>query len=150
MTEPGPRPLPRSSRTVGALAGILLALAVAGCTTQSATASGTSDTVAVVTTPPLATTATSTAAADPRAVVDQLVDGDGVPFSYASMYPDAYSAVAADCQAWESTGSDIEQLLRGRVAGGTIEPGEIAALRIGVPAVCPQFATAVAAALGGS
>lgn len=145
MTEPRRRRLPW---ILGSVVGACAALAAVSCAASPSgppPAAADSSTTTSIT----AQAAPSTTIEDVQAQVDQAVAADGVPFDYATtIYPDAYAAIVGECQAWASTGSNVAGLLRGRVAAGYIQLGEIRALQVGVPLACPQYAAAVSAALG--
>jgi hypothetical protein len=82
--------------------------------------------------------------------VDQAVAGDGTPLeippSGVNFYPDAFALVQADCQtmADPSTTHDPAQWLAAHVNSNFGVPGEGAALKVGVPLVCPDFISALA------
>jgi hypothetical protein len=155
VLPPTPASPPRRRRWPWAVAALIVAAALgagavllfnrepapAGAAPNPPSTTSTTSVTTDTTSPP--------ASLPPQQAVDQAVAADGVPFNYDTrFYSDAYSAIVGECQAWDSTGSNVDGLLRGRVQAGYIQPGEIAALRVGVPLACPQYASAVKGALG--
>ena len=80
---------------------------------------------------------------DPDSVLDPVLRAQMAESARRAYYSRmAYSAIIGECQAWESTAANVAGLLHGRVVSGYIQAGEAAALRVGVPLACPQYAHA--------
>jgi hypothetical protein len=85
--------------------------------------------------------------------VDQAVDNDGTPLQIPTAgpnyYPDAYALVMADCTTMTNQGSEAQNWLAEHLTSEYAVPGETAALKVGVPLVCPQFTATVNSIEGG-
>lgn len=83
--------------------------------------------------------------------VDALIAADGQPFDLsaaAADYPDAYARIKDDCDTIADVTITPQQWLSAHLLNASV-PGEAAALRIGIPLVCPQYNSALLAVEGG-
>lgn len=83
--------------------------------------------------------------------VDALIAADGHPLDLSATagdYPDAYSRIKDDCDTIASVSIEPRQWLAAHLLNASV-PGEAAALRIGIPLVCPQYNSALLAVEGG-
>lgn len=83
--------------------------------------------------------------------VDMLIANDGHPLllnAGLGHYDDAYALINDVCDSMGSETTDPKQWLAAHLLNASV-PGEAAALRIGIPLVCPQYNSALLAVEGG-
>lgn len=161
---PSPMPPPRRQVPPGRVAMmVILAVVVSVVVTVGVVAltggfsSGPSATQRAVSAPAAPTTtnvpATTTAGLTlSPSQIDSLIAADGHPLDLAAevpaVHPDAYALIKDDCDTMASQES-AASWLAAHFLNASI-PGEAAALRLGVPLLCPEFNTAVLQVEGGA
>lgn len=158
MSEPAPPMSPRRRRWWLPVAFVAGAGVLVGATLLISNTLGHSSATAASTTPaaPVTTTTVDTPiTTEDQAVtpgqVDAIIASDGHPLDLAgglTPYPDAYALIKDDCDTMASQ-PVASTWLAAHMLNAAV-PGEAAAIRVGVPLVCPQFSPAVLAVEGGT